>query len=184
MTDPIVIRAVLDANVLYPGSLRDTLLRLAEAGYYEPFWSQQILDEMDRNLLAKAEMTSTQVERLLRAIQEAFPEAMVTGYEELIDKMPNDEKDRHVTAVAVVAVAQVIVTNNLKDFQELPAGIEAQSPSKFLECLFELDPDSLAELIREQATALRQPPMTFDELLVNLEKIVPGFVQAVREHVA
>jgi len=129
-------------------------------------------------------MTATQIERLLRAMQDAFPEAMVTGYEELIDEMPNDEKDRHVAAVAVVAVAQVIVTSNLKDFQELPEGIEAQSPSKFLECLFQLDPDSLAEVIREQAAALRQPPMTFDELLVHLEKIVPSFVRAVRDHVA
>jgi hypothetical protein len=49
-------RAVLDANVLFPFSLRDTLLRLAEpeptpapAPLYVPLWSDRILDEMTRN---------------------------------------------------------------------------------------------------------------------------------------
>jgi len=182
--DSPLIRAVLDANVLYPGSLRDTLLRVSALGYYEVRWSQQILDEMSRNLLAKAEMTPKQIERLLAAMQEAFPEAMVIGYEDLIENMPNDEKDRHVAAAAVVAVAQVIVTSNLKDFRDLPEGIEAQSPSKFLECLFTLDPDGLAEIIRQQAAALRRPPMTLNELLANLEKSVPGFVRVVREHLS
>jgi hypothetical protein len=45
-----------------------------------------------------------------------FPEAMVSGYEELIDQMDNDPKDRHVLAAAVVAGAEFIVTANLRDF--------------------------------------------------------------------
>jgi hypothetical protein len=46
--------------------------------------------------------------------------------------MKNHEKDRHVAAAAVKASAQVITTSNLKDFGELPEGIEAQSPDVFL----------------------------------------------------
>ncbi len=48
-------------------------------------------------------------------MRDAFPEALVTGHEWLIDSMPNDPKDRHVVAAAVKAGAQVIVTINLKD---------------------------------------------------------------------
>ncbi len=40
--------AVLDTNVLYPFSLRDTLLRLAELELYTPLWSARILEEMSR----------------------------------------------------------------------------------------------------------------------------------------
>jgi hypothetical protein len=36
--------AVLDTNVLYPFSLRDTLLRLAELDLYTPLWSARILE--------------------------------------------------------------------------------------------------------------------------------------------
>jgi hypothetical protein len=41
----MVFNAVLDASVLYPLPLRDTLLRVAEAGLYEPCWSERILEE-------------------------------------------------------------------------------------------------------------------------------------------
>ena len=37
--------AVYDANVLYPNTLRDLLIRLARAGLVQARWSEQILDE-------------------------------------------------------------------------------------------------------------------------------------------
>ena len=42
--------AVLDANVLLKAGPRDTLLRAAEVGLYRPYWSETILDEVQRNL--------------------------------------------------------------------------------------------------------------------------------------
>ena len=41
---------VLDANVLIPNALRDTLLRAAEAGWYDAYWSDETLAEVERNL--------------------------------------------------------------------------------------------------------------------------------------
>ena len=35
-------RVVLDANVLFPFTLRDTLLRAAAKGYFQVYWSEQI----------------------------------------------------------------------------------------------------------------------------------------------
>jgi hypothetical protein len=43
----------LDANVLFPPTLRDTVLRAAAVGNYQLRWSVEILDEMERNLVAK-----------------------------------------------------------------------------------------------------------------------------------
>ena len=43
--------AVLDANVLYPASLRDVLLHAAAAGLYRPHFTDEILEEMRRNLV-------------------------------------------------------------------------------------------------------------------------------------
>lgn len=37
---------VLDTNVLYSPTLRDTVLRLAEASLFTPLWSPHILDEV------------------------------------------------------------------------------------------------------------------------------------------
>lgn len=42
---------VLDACVLIPGCLRDTLLRAAQAGLFRVQWSDEILREVRRSLL-------------------------------------------------------------------------------------------------------------------------------------
>jgi hypothetical protein len=39
--------AVYDANVLYPSSLRDLLIRVAQAGLVQAKWTDTILDETD-----------------------------------------------------------------------------------------------------------------------------------------
>jgi predicted nucleic acid-binding protein len=181
---PAPFKVVLDANVIYPFSLRDTLLRAASAGFFQVHWSAQILDEARRNLVGSGRMTEAQAGRLRAAMEGAFPEAMVIGHEPLIGAMKNEEKDRHVVAAAVKAEAQVIVTANLKDFRHLPEGIEAQSPDDFLCNLFDLDPEGLAELVRQQASDLQKPPRTFDELLTGLAKLVPQFVAALRTYAA
>ncbi|MDO1498899.1 PIN domain-containing protein [Winogradskyella maritima] len=49
----------------------------------------------------------------------AFPDAFVSNYEPLIETLTlPDLKDRHVMAAAIKTNANVIVTNNLKDFPE------------------------------------------------------------------
>jgi predicted nucleic acid-binding protein len=179
---PFVV--LLDANVLFPFSLRDTLLRAAAAGFYQVRWSQQILDEMTRNLVRTGTMPEEKASRLRTIMEREFPEAGVAGYEHFVSAMRNDEKDRHVAAAAVKAGAQVIVTSNLDDFRELPEGIEAQSPDAFLCTLRDLNPDGFLELLREQAADLVKPPMTFEELLVRLARVVPELVAAVRANVA
>jgi predicted nucleic acid-binding protein len=174
-------KVVLDANVLYPFTLRDTLLRAAAAGSYQACWTDRILDEATDNLIAAGRMTREQAARLRQAMSAAFEDAMVTGYEILIPAMANHEKDRHVAAAAVKAGAQVIVTVNLADFRNLPAGIEAQSPDEFLCDLFDLDPDGMIELVRAQARDLRRPPRSFAEVLAALTKLVPHFGAALRQ---
>lgn len=173
-------KVVLDANVLFPFSLRDTLLRAADEGLFQVYWSDQIVDEVRRNLIASSTVTVEQAQRLIDAMAGAFPEANVTGYEPLIASMRNHEKDRHVVAAAVKAGAQVIVTCNMKDFCELPEGVEAQAPDEFLCNLFDLAPETISDVLIKQAAALRKPPRSFDDLLRGLAKVVPDFVEAVR----
>lgn len=46
---PALFRVVLDANVLFPFALRDTLLRAAALGMYQVHWSEEILAEANRS---------------------------------------------------------------------------------------------------------------------------------------
>jgi hypothetical protein len=56
--------AVYDANVLYPSTLRDVLIRGAIAGLVQAKWTDQILDETFRNV--KANRPDLSPERLDR----------------------------------------------------------------------------------------------------------------------
>lgn len=178
-TPPLIV--VLDANVLFPFTLRDTLLRAAAAGFYQVRWSAEILDETTRNLVSSGIMPAEKANRLRDVMTREFPEANVTGYEHLISSMKNDAKDRHVVAAAVHAHARLIATSNTKDFSPLPDGVQALSPDVFLRSIFEADPNRFIALLREQAEDLVNPPMTFDDLIARLARVVPEVVALVRE---
>ncbi len=177
--------AVLDANVLLPAPLRDTLLRLAEAELYVPKWSDRILAELAKNLVESDRTDSERAALVTAAMREAFPEAMTL--ESLVSTiepaMTNDPKDRHVLAAAVGAGAQVVVTNNLRDFPPDacgPLGIEALSPDDFLIDLYHLEPATTLRAISDQAAALTKPPLTPLQVLDYIARDAPDFAELIR----
>lgn len=178
--------ALLDACVLYPASLRDTLLRFGSADFYVPLCSERILDEAERNLIADGVMDAGKARRLRDAMSGVFGDGLITddAVAQLEPAMANDPKDRHVLAAAVVSEAQTIVTHNLADFPAEalePWDIQAQHPDEFLLGLFNIQPGLAVALIERQASALRNPPLTTNDVLAALEVAgAPQFVAAVR----
>lgn len=177
--------AVLDACVLYPAPLRDTLLRVALVGLYQPLWSEKILEEVARVMLRYG-YSAEKSDRLAKAMSAAFEDSMVIGWEPLESAMRNDPKDRHVLAAAVRAGADVIVTSNLKDFplsSREPYGIEAQSPDVFLCYQLDLSPARVVGALREQAKATGRhgyPERTVGQILRSLTRCgVNVFVEQV-----
>lgn len=180
---PAPFPVVLDACSLFPFTVRDTLLRAAEQDLYLPVWSKDILEEMRRNLVREGRSTEEKSHRLVSEMRRAFPEAEITDYEFLIPSMPNDPKDRHVVAAAVRSGAQLIVTENLKDFRNLPKGIEIKPSDDFLCNLHDLAPDLMAQSVINQAVALKNPPRTAEDILRGLEKTAPKFVSRLRPQI-
>lgn len=183
----LLLKAVIDACVLFQAVVRDTLLRAAEAGLYEVYWSDLILEEVSRNLIETERMSPQQVQRLLAMMCQFFPRATVRGFEYLIPEMTTDEKDRHVLAAAVVAEAAAIVTSNLKDFPDqalIPYAIEALSPDKFLMYLLDEAPETMLRIVRQQAAELRNPPRTVIEVLDELALSAPQFAVVVRSRLS
>jgi predicted nucleic acid-binding protein len=177
--------AVLDACVLYPFSLADTLMRLAERELFDLFWSDRILAELEKNL-AEERVTPEQARYRVDMMRQAFPEALVEddAISRLEPAMTNQEKDRHVLAAAVNSPAEVVVTFNLKDFPEAacaPHDIEAVHPDEFLLSLLDIDERTVRDVIEAQAAALTRPRVSVDELLDMLEAAgVPQFIQRLR----
>ena len=176
---------VLDSCVIFPMHLCDTLFRAAEIGLYDLYWSQEILDGATRNLVNTGRMKSERAAHFEAALKAAFPNAMVEVPDNLIQQMTNDPGDRHVAAAAVVAKAEVIVTSNLRDFppESLnPWGITALHPDVFLNRLYEVTPDLMANVVWQQVEDLKNPPLTVDELLVRLREEVPVFADKIQRY--
>src|ERR1035437_8955428 len=172
---------VLDACVLANFSLCDTLLRLAEPPrLFEPKWSEEIIRETTRTLelnLGWPHSLTAHFEKELRA---HFGEAWISGYESLIPRMTNDEKDRHVVAAAAVrGEAAIILTLNLRHFRPEHLamwGVRALHPQYFLIEIFRQEQAVVMTKLEQQAAdrgrSLRQ-------LLDILNATAPDFVAIV-----
>jgi hypothetical protein len=174
--------AVLDACVLVPIALADTLLRVAEKGLYRPLWSDRILGEAQAAI--EEIHPGTAAAKRFASMREAFDDAMVTGWEEQQHKiwLP-DEDDRHVVAAAVRGGAQAVVTANVKDFPATalePLGLEAVHPDDFLLDQLDLSPPTLLQVIREQAAHSRRPALAPRDLATLLDRAgVPDFADQI-----
>lgn len=87
---------MLDTCVLYPQSLCDTLLRMADGEFFELRWSQRILDELERNLAVRESVGAEGAARRRQAMTLTFDGAEVDpdAIDRLEPKMDNDPKDR------------------------------------------------------------------------------------------
>ncbi len=167
---------VYDACVLYPSTLRDLLIRIAQAGLVQAKWSNHILDEMLRTLEKnRSDIPTEKLERTrILLMNAAVRDSLITGYESLIESISlPDPDDRHVVAAAIRAQAQMIVTANLKHFPtDLLSewGIEAKGPDEFLVDQIDLDRQAVYGAIQRIADSWQSPPGTVNDVLNSLER--------------
>ena len=176
---------VLDACVLANFSLCDTLLRLAEPPrIFEPKWSEEIIRETTRTMQLKLGWPHALTAHLEKELRANFSEAWISGYEPLIPRMTNDEKDRHVVAAAVHGEAAIIVTLNLRHFR--PAhlatwGVRALHPQSFLIEVFRQEQALVMAKLEQQAADRSR---TLRQLLDILNGTVPDFASLVSDAIS
>jgi hypothetical protein len=95
------------------------------------------------------------------------------------DITQSDRSDEISVVLDSCAKAKGIVTENLKHF---PASalelwnVKSMSSERFLCHLYNLDPKIIIQVIQRQASGLKKPPMTVEQLLNLLNREVPDFV--------
>ena len=184
--------AFLDACVLVPSRGRDVLLEVAVSGVYRPLWGSGVLDELARTLRklrerreAAEDATDAYVGRLTQQKPQSFPDALVEGWERIEDSIElPDPDDRHVVAAAVIGRADVIVTDNTKDFpaDRLPSPLFTQILDEFLLDSLDLYPAAVISAVgtvaeRTGRTGPRLKPMDVADFLAGAA--APGFGAAV-----
>lgn len=182
-------RVVLDACTLHPIYLCDTLLRLGNPSrrLYQPVWSNEILAELRRSLTTNARLQDAAAEKRVTQMKSAFPEAEVRPTSQLIDRMTNDQGDRHVLAAAVAGECGAIVTANVRHFPAAacdPWDVDIYSPDEFLVAVHEQEPEAVLEVLVQQVAGLRNPPMTVADLVALLGRVVGGFANRVSQQLS
>ncbi len=133
---------------------------LREHDLFAVRWSRDILEEARRSLVEYRNFPAESIDKRLRDMQTAFPDAEVTGYESLIPALTlPDVRDRHVLAAAITGEAKQIVTENIRDFPAsvlAPLGIEAVNADTFLMNAFDLDPELAVATTRQRAKTWRR----------------------------
>lgn len=170
----MTVAAFLDANVLYPATLRSVLMELALAGAFHPLWSERVHDEWTRSLQRdRPDLSPDRIARTRALMLAHVDDAMVTGYETLIDTVTlPDPDDRHVLAAAIHSGAAMIVTANIKDFPAtalVAHDIMALPPDDFICGLLAEDPQMVIVALSADRASLKNPPMTTDSYLAALE---------------
>jgi PIN domain len=175
MSKALPIIAFLDASVLYSAPLRDLLMHLALRDVFSARWSDRVQDEWMAALLRnRPELPPAQLHRTRRLMNQHIDDALVSGFEPIIEKLSlPDADDRHVLAAAIHCGAGLIVTVNLRDFPPsvlATHGIEARHPDRFVKNLLNDRPDDVVAALRTQQATLKNPPLSMDELLALFER--------------
>ena len=183
------VKGLLTASVLRPKALRELLLYLAQAEFYDPRWSPQIIDEMRQGILAEdPRRNAHQIDRIIAAMRELFPDADVFDDNEVIaGRITTNTQYRHVVAAAYFDSVDCIVTLR-RDFPVLDCsrlGIAVRTPDQVAcRCVHD-DPVLVCQLLTEQAARLSNPlkaSVEVAELLGALEPQVPRFATIVSQH--
>lgn len=160
---------VLDACVLYPPSLRDLLLTLASLDAFDIRWSEEILEEVRRNVIEDYPDIDPDrfLSHTLGAMRSAFPEALVTP-PRVLAPTPRQRPDRHVAALAMTVGAQAIVTLNIADFESAVlagAGVRVVTPGTLVDDLLDTEPGLAAAAVTDLAARWQRPGRTVEEIL-------------------
>lgn len=166
--------AVLDTNVIYPIESRDIFFWFASFDLYSPKWSQHIFEEWE-SVMRRKEIPNHEVVKRIQRAHDAFPDALVANYDSLIDSLSlPDPKDRHVLAAAIKADANVVVTNNTKDFPSSyleTFGLMVERPDEFLTYTISLNQGLALEAFQSLVRNRTNPTLTEVDVLERLRNI-------------
>lgn len=166
------MKVLLDTCVLFPTVLREILLAVAEENLFQPLWSARILEEWARATRKIGPSGELQARGEIALISARFPKASIRVNQRTEARLwLPDPNDIHVLAAAIDGNADVLITQNTKDFPRSDLfieGIKRETPDAFLYDLWLANPDAIERAVTRvhaEAERLEGAPVDLRALL-------------------
>lgn len=177
-------RVYPDTNVLYPISIADLTLRLADVQVHEVIWSADLLAEVERVLVGDKGLTPDQAAYFCECIRTAFPEGEIAkgDYVELVESRTGPDPDDHVhSAAALAGGATVLLTSDNRGFPKRDLGaVRRVGPDAYFLEQLEAFPEEVIGVLGEMGASRREPKSIHETLSALAAAGVPRFVAEVR----
>jgi predicted nucleic acid-binding protein len=112
-------KVFVDTSVLFPFSVMDLFLALAEDRAHLVLWTEELLDEWERVIVREQHRTPASAAAVTAAIREFFDDTRIdpSFYRDRVGDMPGPDPDDHVhSAAALAAKATELITWDTSGF--------------------------------------------------------------------
>lgn len=169
-------RAVLDTDIIYSRVLHELLGRVAsELRLLDLFWSDELLAEARRSLVAKKGLAVEVAQRWVDYLPQSFP-AGHTNLDEApaavdLGSLTTDPADRHVCVLAIISGADYLFTHDRGYLREglRRFDVEVLAPDEFLAPAFDADTRGMLDILELQAGSWAGG-RSIEELLAAIER--------------
>lgn len=144
------MKVLIDANVLFPTVQREMVLGAAGQGLFTPLWSARLLEEWARAAARLGPDAEAQARSDIAFLSLDWPKAEVTAHPGLEARLwLPDPNDVHVLAAAIAGSADLILTQNAKDFPRqilAEEGLSRSDPDAYLMGFAQARPEEMARV--------------------------------------
>jgi hypothetical protein len=156
----------VDANELFPFSVMDLVLALAEDLLIDFAWTDELLAEWERVIVREGRRTPETALSVSAAVRSFFASSRIdpSAYRTQITNVPgHDPDDRAHTAACVFGGVTALLTRNRRDFPEeflAEHGVTVSSADDYLTGLVRRRPTAFLDVVRRLAVEKHRPPLT------------------------
>lgn len=169
-------RVFVDTNELFPFTVMDALLTLAEEQLLTWVWTDELLEEWERVIVREHQRSAESARSVTDAVRAHFGRYRIPPeqYRGLVDvELSPDPDDRVHVAACLGGGVDVLLTRNTVDMpvaRLVDAGVEVMTADAFLVRLLRRRPSAIIEAVELMRSRKRRPPRSMPELIEDLTR--------------
>ncbi|MGH3263940.1 MAG: PIN domain-containing protein [Trebonia sp.] len=169
-------RVFVDANELFPFSVMDLVLSLAEDRLLDFVWTEELLNEWERVIVREQKRSPQTAASVSATVREFFAPTRIdpTFYRDHTAEVPGKDPDDQVhTAACAFGDVDVLLTRNTADFPSafLAAhDVRVATADDYLTDMLKRRPAAVLDTVYRLTASKQNPPITVFELADGLER--------------